>query len=91
MYIYNLFAVIWCDLVRFGSGAWSETYNEQNILRYGGRCYCTAEGKNANINLVFCHETNRPFWLSSFMVVAPTYGFVFDSKYCVNLFAFFVE
>jgi hypothetical protein len=25
------------------------------------------------------------------MVVAPTYGFVFDSKYCVNLFAFFVE
>jgi hypothetical protein len=57
-------------------GAWSDSYNVQNSLCYGGRCYCTAVGKNANVNVVFCHQTERPLWISSLMVVAPSYGFV---------------
>jgi hypothetical protein len=56
-------------------GAWSDMYNVQNILFYGGRCYCTAEGKNANVNVIFCHESERLMWISSLMVVAPTYGY----------------
>jgi hypothetical protein len=69
-------------------GAWNELYDVQNILLYGGRCYCTAVGKNANVNVVFCHQSEKPLWISSLMVVAPSYGFVLLESKNVFFFSF---